>query len=108
MENLIALDFDDKSSIFIELPDDTSRMTPIGKGGDVINKIDKSFDVLITSFVNKICKSFYRAFTSSKESNAMPNKAVIEMGLQFNMEGNIYLVKSSGQSTIKVTFEWNN
>jgi hypothetical protein len=37
---------------------------------------------------------------------ARPTKATIEFGLNISLEGNVYLVKSTGQASIKITAEW--
>jgi hypothetical protein len=108
MSDLIKLNLDENDSILIELPTDTSKIRPMGREDSVLTKIEKSFDNMIKSFVTKICKSFNNSFLSIEDKQIIPDKATIEFGLQFNIEGNIYLVKTSGQSSIKVTFEWTN
>jgi Trypsin-co-occurring domain 1 len=38
--------------------------------------------------------------------NRQPAKATVEFGLNISLEGNVYLVKSSGEASIKITAEW--
>ena len=37
---------------------------------------------------------------------AQPTKATIEFGLNISLEGNVYLVKSAGEASIKIRAEW--
>ena len=36
-----------------------------------------------------------------------PSKATVEFGVSVSVEGNVYVVKGTGEATIKVTAEWN-
>ena len=55
-------------------------------------------------------KSFCQRVISSMQelSGAQrPSKTTVEFGLSISAEGNVYVVKTTGEASIKITAEWN-
>lgn len=59
----------------------------------------------LTNSVKAFCGHIMSSFRDLGEG-AQPTKATIEFGLNISLEGNVYLVKTSGQASIKITAEW--
>jgi len=78
----------------------------MGKLEKVLDATDKAFDQLVQSTIVENCKVLVGAFEQLKGQTLRPKKATAEFGLQLTAEGNIYMVKASGQATIKVSLDW--
>jgi len=72
----------------------------------VTKKLDQALDNIIQQQIINHCKSLNDAFSQLKEQAILPKKASFEFGLQLNCEGNICITKVSGQSSFKISFEW--
>lgn len=55
--------------------------------------------------LNAFCASVIESLRSLKD-DAMPSKATVEFGINVSLEGNVYVVKGSGEASVKVTAEW--
>lgn len=56
----------------------------------------------IKAFCGNTINSFYELAEDAK-----PTKATVEFGLNISLEGDVYLVKSSSEASIKIIAEWN-
>jgi hypothetical protein len=65
--------------------------------------MEKNLDPLI-AVVRPLSESLIEALQSLERR---PNSISAEFGLSFNLEGNIYVVKASGEASLKVTLTWN-
>ena len=65
---------------------------------------EKEFDKLLHR-IKPFCESIICTF---KDLSTEPNSASAEFGLNITAEGNIFIVKASGQATLKITLNWNN
>jgi hypothetical protein len=66
--------------------------------------VEKEFDKLLKR-VKPFCESIINNF---QDLNIKPDTASAEFGLSISAEGNIFVVKASGEATIKITLNWNS
>ena len=66
--------------------------------------MEKEFDKLLER-VKPFCESIINNFQSLSHK---PSSASAEFGLNVTAEGNVFVVKASGQATLKMTLNWNN
>lgn len=84
----------------------SSAVRGIGRGADVIDKIDAAFDKAIQNVIVQNSLILVKAF-KEMESHPLPlNKASVEFGLKVSGKGNIYVVESSAEASFKITLEW--
>jgi len=68
--------------------------------------IEKSLDFdLFSKPISNICASLKKSF-ETLPTDLQPTKVSTEFGLKISLEGDIYLVKTSGEATIKISAEW--
>jgi altronate dehydratase len=65
---------------------------------------EKEFDKLLHR-IKPFCEAIVDNFQTL---STKPNSASAEFGLNITAEGNIFIVKASGQATLKITLNWNN
>jgi hypothetical protein len=65
--------------------------------------LEKNFDRMLER-IQPFCESVINNFEKLKRK---PNSASAEFGLSISGEGNLFVVKASGEATIKVTLNWN-
>lgn len=65
---------------------------------------EKEFDKMLKR-VKPFCDSIIENFQTL---STKPDSASAEFGLNITAEGNIFIVKASGQATLKITLNWNN
>jgi hypothetical protein len=65
---------------------------------------EKEFDKLLQR-VKPFCEAIVDNFQTL---STKPSSASAEFGLNITAEGNIFIVKASGQATLKITLNWNN
>jgi hypothetical protein len=102
MSKLIKMPSAD-GSVIIEVETSENEIVPVGKKGErVIEEAKEAFETVENAIIS----------TGSKLSHALRNlaqkepsleSASLEFGLQFTGEGNIYLVKTAVQGSIKVS-----
>jgi hypothetical protein len=66
--------------------------------------MEKEFDKLLER-VKPFCESIINNFQGLSNK---PDSASAEFGLNVTAEGNVFVVKASGQATLKITLNWNN
>jgi hypothetical protein len=91
-------------------PEETavSGQMPIQKTSAVSDLLEKGipFD-LFSKLISSICQSLARTMNKI-EDDLKPSKFSTEFGFKINGEGNVYLVKSGVEASLKVTVEWNS
>jgi hypothetical protein len=91
---------DEKTLFFIE----SSEVEGSSKVQQATGFSEKEFDKLpqkIKPFCDSIIENFQTLSTK-------PDSVSAEFGLNVTAEGNIFIVKASGQATLKITLNWNN
>jgi hypothetical protein len=66
--------------------------------------MEREFDKLLER-VKPFCESIINNFQSLSNK---PSSASAEFGLNVTAEGNVFVVKASGQATLKITLNWNS
>jgi len=105
----------DKTPILVAVDAVEDEITPVSRGDDGIKRVskesriprqvDQTFDS-VADLVVRGCRPLSQAF--QELSQECPAKsAAVEFGISFSAEGSIYLVKSSGAATLKVTVTWD-
>jgi hypothetical protein len=108
MVNLVPVTFEDGITIYVESVESATILggvaikeasaTDIGvKALEIAQQLSNS----IKSFCGRIIGSLREL-----EEPARPTKATIEFGLNISAEGNVYIIKGTGQASIKITAEW--
>lgn len=59
----------------------------------------------ISDTIRAYCTSLVRTFKEFQTENA-PNRIKAEFGLKLSGEGNVYVVKSAAEGSLKITAEW--
>jgi Trypsin-co-occurring domain 1 len=65
--------------------------------------LENNFDRMLER-IQPFCESVINNFEKLKRK---PNSASAEFGLSVSGEGNLFVVKASGEATIKVTLNWS-
>jgi hypothetical protein len=91
---------DEKTIFFIE----SSEVEGSSKVQQATGYTEKEFDKML-----KRVKPFCEAIVDNFQTlSTKPTSASAEFGLNVSAEGNIFIVKASGQATLKITLNWNN
>ncbi|MDR7665657.1 CU044_2847 family protein [Methanosarcina sp. Z-7115] len=114
MVELIPVKFPDGTTVYIESSDScqTLEAQSIEETCSIeeVSCIDNIKELLrgqqLTNSIKSFCGNTINSFYELAE-DAKPTKATIEFGLNFSLEGDVYLVKSSSEASIKITAEWN-
>jgi hypothetical protein len=79
---------------------------PVSRPGEeIIEKIDQQFDN-VKDLIIRSCRPLTEAFkTLSAEGQTVSAEA--EFGINFTLKGNIYLVETSGEASLKIKVTWN-
>ncbi len=102
----------DNGPVYIEVGESFSKESVVEEDvsrdwkESVINKLDKTMENIVQGEITNQCKILDGAFKKLKKENLLPKKANVEFGLQFTTEGNVYIAKLTGQSTFKISYEW--
>jgi hydroxyacyl-ACP dehydratase HTD2-like protein with hotdog domain len=79
------------------------EITPVEGEGGIVQAGPLSFDEMIKK-INPFCEAIIRTFQTL---NVKPKAASAEFGLKLSMDGNLFIVKASGEATLKVTLNWS-
>jgi hypothetical protein len=87
-----------KSAVLIESSD-------VGYEGGLIQAsgLQKNFDQMLER-LQPFCESIIKNFESLSKK---PDSASAEFGLNISGEGNLFVVRASGEATIKITLNWS-
>lgn len=100
MPKLLELDAAEGTVLF-QIPVGAAEVEPVGKTGEVIQKIGKSMGEVL-GIVGGIAQGFHDAI-----KDAPVETAELEFGLQFTAGGRLYVVNLEAQGAIKVTLTVN-
>jgi hypothetical protein len=102
MGNLVDLktSSDNETLFFIE----STEVEGSSKVQQATGFSDKQFDKLLQK-IKPFCDSIIDNFQTL---STKPDSASAEFGLNITAEGNIFIVKASGQATLKITLNWSN
>ena len=79
----------------------------VGYKGDLIQasglSLQKNFDQMLEK-LQPFCESIIKNFEVLSKK---PDSASAEFGLNVSAEGNLFVVKASGEATIKITLNWS-
>ena len=101
MTKLVKLNISkDDSSFFIE----STEVEDYDCVQQATGHMEKEFDKLLEN-IKPFCESIIYNFQSLIQK---PSSASAEFGLNVTAEGNVFVVKASGQATLKITLNWNN
>jgi hypothetical protein len=100
MSKLVELKSPDgNTSFFIESSDLKESSVQQASG-----HMEKEFDKILEKI-----KPFSEAIIHNfQQLDTKPDSASAEFGLSITAEGNIFVVKASGEASIKITLNWNN
>ena len=102
MSKLIQMPYQD-GSIIVEVETTEGEIVPVGKTGERIAKtVEQAFEKVEDVIVNS-CTVLTGALKKLAEKEPTLESASLECGFQFSGEGNIYMVKTAAQGSIKVT-----
>jgi hypothetical protein len=91
---------DDKTLFFVE----STEVEGSSKVQQATGFSEKEFDKLLQK-IKPFCEAIVDNFQTL---STKPDSASAEFGLNITAEGNIFIVKASGQATLKITLNWNN
>lgn len=97
---ILEIEAGNNNTILIESSEVGYEGSLVQAGG--IN-LEKNFDKMLER-LQPFCESIIKNFESLSKK---PDSASAEFGLNVAGEGNLYVVKASGEATIKVTLNWS-
>ena len=109
MSKLVPVTLDDNTTIYVEasssasVPQDLLIQEAASPADAAERALDAAarLDASIRSFCGRIVSSLNQLST-----DARPKKATIKFGLSMSAEGNVYVVKSTGEASIEIAAEW--
>jgi len=107
MANLIKVKFDEKE-IWIESEGEAAgavapeKVSVIGKAAEKIKIIP--FEE-VSDTIKAYCTALVKTFKGLEPEHS-PNRINAEFGLKLSGEGNIYVVKSTAECSLKIMVEW--
>jgi hypothetical protein len=88
------------ATILMETSDIGTRgVIQAGLEEKIVENFEKMFEA-----IKPLCESIVKTIESLGKQK--PNQAQVEFGITLNGEGNLYIVKLSGEASIKVTLSW--
>ena len=99
MGKLIELE-SGRTTILVESADVGYQSSLVQAGGI---ELEKNLDKMMER-MQPFCESIIKNFEKLRRK---PNSASAEFGLSIAGEGNLFIVKASGEATIKVTLNWS-
>ncbi len=103
---LLELNTEDGGTILVAVDVPEAAVGRVSAPGDPpIKKLDQSFNV-VSSLIVRGCRPLTKAF-GQLHQETQATSAEVEFGVSFTAKGNVYLVESSGQATLKVKVTWN-
>jgi hypothetical protein len=93
--------------ILVEVDDQSQEQVTYRNGKESITKkLDLTLDKMFQDKVIAYCETMNGACEQLLKQPFPPKKIVSEFGLQINAEGNLFVAKLSGQSSFKISIEW--
>jgi hypothetical protein len=105
MTNLIKVKFDG-TEIWIEPEGEAVKAEAPEKVG-VISRVTEKIIPFeeVSDIIRAYCTALVKTFNGLKPEHS-PSRISAEFGLKFGGEGNIYLVKSTAECSLKIMVEW--
>ena len=108
MATLVPVHLDDGTTIYVE--GDESAMLP---GATLIQEASAADAAALaldtaqqlSTSIKSFCKRIVESLRDLGDVQR-PSKTTVEFALSISLEGNVYVVKSAGQGSIKITAEW--
>lgn len=102
MSKLIQMPCKD-GTIIVEVETIESEIVPVKKktGERIIEKVEQAFDKVEDVLMNN-CIVLTNALKNLAEKEPNLESATMELGFQLTGEGNIYMVKTAAQGSIKI------
>lgn len=108
MATLIPVRLSDQTTIYIEGSESAPApgKTTIQEAS-ALDAAEKALDT--GQQLSESVKSFCAVIVKSmSELAAKPSKVSLEFGLNISLEGNVYVVKTTGEASIRITAEWSS
>ncbi len=111
MAKIIPVKLEDGTIIWVEGAENVESVALPGfsaiQEASAVDQAEKSLITAqqLTGSIKAFCGRIISSFHELGE-DAQPTKAIIEFGLDISLEGNVYIVKTTGQASIKITAEW--
>ena len=94
-----------EGAIIVEVETTEDKIIPVSKKGErIIEEAKEAFERVESAIIDTGSK-LSRALKNLAEKEPSLESASLEFGLQFTGEGNIYLVKTAAQGSIKLKFD---
>ena len=105
MTNLIKVKFDG-AEIWIETDEEAAEAAAVPERVSVLEKAEKFIPFeKISDTIRAYCTGLVKTFKGLEPEHS-PNRISAEFGLKFSGEGNVYIVKSTAECSLKVRVEW--
>jgi hypothetical protein len=109
MPTLVPIGFEDGTTVYVEAAESAlvpGRTSPIEEAGaeEVAEKalvIGQELSGTVKDFCGRIVGSLRQL-----EESVRPTKATIQFGINISAQGNVYVVKGTGEASITITAEW--
>ena len=105
MSKLIKMKCDD-TEILVEVEDTEEEIPRRVSVEEPIKKVLISFEE-VSNTIKAYCGSLVKTF-KSMDKELIPHKVGVEFGIKISGEGNVYIVKSSAEASLKIIAEWFN
>lgn len=103
---LLELDTEDGGTILVAVDVPESAVAPVSLNAELpIERVERTFDS-VKDLIVRGCRPLTQAFRQLHEETQAVN-AEVEFGINFTAKGNIYLVESTGQASLKIKVSWN-
>ena len=95
----------DETEIWVEVEEvgTTQSLKDLG-GVEAAQKVVASFEK-ISETIRAFCRSLVTSFREMEQKTA-PHKITAEFGLKISGEGQVFVVKSTAEASLKITAEW--
>ena len=105
MTNLIKVKFDE-AEIWIETDEEAAEAAVVPERVGVLKKAEKFIPFeKVSDTIRAYCTGLVKTFKGLEPEHS-PNRISAEFGLKFSGEGNVYIVKSTAECSLKVRVEW--
>jgi len=106
MTNLIKVKFDEKE-IWIEAAEEAAEATAVvPERVGVLEKAEKFIPFeKVSDTIRAYCTGLVKTFKGLEPEHS-PNRISAEFGLKFSGGGNVYIVKSTAECSLKIKVEW--
>jgi len=105
MANLIKVKFDG-AEIWIETDEEAAEAEAVPERVSVLEKAEKFIPFeKVSDTIKAYCTGLVKTFKELEPEHS-PNRISAEFGLKLSGEGNVYIVKSTAECSLKIKVEW--